>query len=694
MITLNKLFKVNKINTNTNDTLGFYGQDANVNDPGFKFNRPRQVRVNHRSSSTVEFHDPDYDLSTISNAVQLDGILNRSVNIYVEQVLKNGVEVVSLSERLQKHYKNRKREIEFGTNIPFTETIRTITNQLVTYANAYVIKVRGKSKNASEYRLYNRTVKPIIGLFVADATTMRIGLNKSGKITHYKQIVNGIEKEYQLDDIIHLTYNKIPGTLCGRSPIISVLDDVRALRKLEEEIEILGFQYAIPLYLYTVGTDNHPAAPGEVDAVTASVNNMSTYGIIVGPHTHDIKSVTNDNDPVDVMKFVAHFKQRILAGLGISPVAMGESNTSNRNTSQVADMAMQNITKIYQSIITNKLNQEFLKELIMDGGMSPEKFELELRFPEIDMESQIKKETHILQKYQSNVITLAEARLAMDVETKIDEQDLYINNVQIPLAEAEAGIQADADIKVAKVQGKIQEKLVKIGATNNTPSGVSTKTGGRSKSSGTSIKKTQKAATNSVTAKNSPTNQHGTSTRPKYTKDYLNDSIKYIELIDSVFLSKGGHKSKLNIDMMTKKSSYNIKAAINKQVEYTIKEYKDYYHYEDDIDSKLVTKEIHEYVMIRITDKINRFSNMDNTEYNNTHKYVMNMIAEDIMCEDKINNMVKSLIVKTTNKKHILCDASDCEYHSTVKVDINDINVNSIPPFKYGCKCVIRSEDV
>ena len=62
------LFRVNKIKTSstTAKTVGFYGQDASVNDPGFKFNKPRQVNVSYRSPSTVEFFDPDYDLPTIS----------------------------------------------------------------------------------------------------------------------------------------------------------------------------------------------------------------------------------------------------------------------------------------------------------------------------------------------------------------------------------------------------------------------------------------------------------------------------------------------------------------------------------------------------------------------------------------------------------------------------------------------------
>jgi hypothetical protein len=73
-------------------------------------------------------------------------------------------------------------------------------------------------------------------MFVADATTMEVGLNDKGDVTTYKQRLRGESNEWDERDVIHFTYNKIPGTLTGQSHLIPVLDDVRALRKLEEEI--------------------------------------------------------------------------------------------------------------------------------------------------------------------------------------------------------------------------------------------------------------------------------------------------------------------------------------------------------------------------------------------------------------------------------------------------------------------------
>ncbi len=321
---------------------------SKVQDPGAKFVRPYHLRYStgHKAPQNVTFYQSEYDLYTIANAIQLDGILNRSVSIFKEQILKNGFECVSKDDKVQQHTRARLREIEILSGIKFKETVASIAQQLVTYGNAYVIKVRKNiSKYGKSYRLYNKQVKPIVGLFLADATTMKVGL-KNNKITHYEQEIKGERRNFYKEDVIHFTYNKIPGTLTGCSNINMILDDLRALRKLEEEIEILGFQYAIPLYLYQVGTDTHPAVQGEIDTVSNAINNMPTFGIMCVPHTHDMKAVSNNNDPVDVMKFVEHFKKRIFSGLGISPVSMGDTNCYSEDTLTLTENGWKYFTDI------------------------------------------------------------------------------------------------------------------------------------------------------------------------------------------------------------------------------------------------------------------------------------------------------------------------------------------------------------
>lgn len=611
---IDKLFSVKKIEDYNDTELTISGDisDATVKDPLLKFNRPRYVKQVQYRANDVTFKDSEYDLSTIASAVQLDGILNRSVNIFTEQINKNGYEISIPNDKVYEHVTGRLREIELFTNIKNTEIVNTLSRQLVTYGNAYLIKSRksGLSKTGKPYKMYNKTFRPIVGLFVADASTMKIGLDRNNQIKYYKQVINGQERTYQADDVIHLYYNKVPGLLTGRSAILPVLDDVRALRKLEEEAEILGFQYAVPLYLYKVGTDNHPAAPGEVDSVAMEINHMNTYGIMCVPHTHNVETVTSDNDPIDIIKYIEHFKKRVYSGLGVSPVAMGESDTSNRNTAEAAYISMQSVTKSYQQILKEKLEIELLKELILDGGFAPQRFEYELRFNEIDLEATIKKETHALQKYQGNLITRDEARIEMDLEPKLDEKGLYLNQVQIPLLQAESiesmkqiDKQAEASIKVAK----------------NTPQQNTSGGSSASASKGTSnkAKNASKSSEKSTTSKSQPSNQHGKQlSRPTFKKDMLDENVDYVSYISRTLLSNNNCKSNLNRSTFINKSLDNVKSTILKIVESN-----DTLNYND-----VYTK-----FELRLKDRVNRLATVDSIE---KYDYIIKSILDEIKSLD------------------------------------------------------------
>lgn len=624
---------------------------------GIRYGRPTRQSQGRRN---VDFFKPEYDLPLIANAIQMDGLLRRMVNIFVEQVLKNGYEWVSKNEKLQQHISRRIKEIENLTNIALFDTITKTVAQLVSYGNAYIIKVRASNKSVygKQYRLYGKDLYPIVGLFIAEATSMEIGLNATGEVTTYKQSIRGEEVYFDARDVIHLTYNQIPGTLTGMSSLIPILDDVRALRKLEEEIEILGFQYAIPLYLYKVGNKDIPPGPGEVEDAANNVNNMPAYGMLVVPGHHTIESPNgNSAAPVDIMQFIEHFKKRIYAGTGVSPVAMGEVNSSNRNTSEVSDAMMQTITKAYQRIIKHKLEMEFFSELMLDGKFLRSEEELEFNFPEIDLENQIKKETNIIQKWQNNLISREEARMELNYDKILDENDTFLELIEIPKIEAEGGIQLQA---------------AQIGADASVK-----------KSQMSSSKKNAKSTDSKVR----PANQHGKSTgRPKYVKNNvvvlnkLND-ILLLSLEDGSILKRNNYSKKL----------YSlIDDKIRDEIRYTITKYNEYYNTDISIDEYYVNDYLLDIKYI-LKDKINRFNYFDDEIKTGVFKKDISDFLD--VQSGKIENLVKILMLKSSGFKSILINGSECEKHASIhNLDVSNIRYNTIPPYSYGCECKIAEE--
>lgn len=637
-----------------------------VEDPTVKFIRTRFTRTSRNretSRRNVDFVKPEYDLPTIANAAQMDGYLRRTINIFKEQVLKNGFETNSKTDKIVRHVRRRLTEIQRLTGVTFYDVITQVIEQLVTYGNAYLIKVRSgvKSNFGRNYRLYGKNMNPIVGLFLADATTIEIGLNPQSRVVQYKQVIRGQELFWDERDVIHFTYNKIPGTVAGMSPMVSILDDIRALRKLEEEIEILGFQYAVPLYLYKVGNKDIPPAPGEIEDTSNRINNMPSYGMLVVPGHHDVEVPSNNTTPVDIMEFVTHFKLRVFAGLGVSPVAMGEVASSNRNTSEVLDLMMQSQTKSYQAIIKNKIEMELFRELLLDGGFNGIDQLVELKFPEIDIENQIKIENNVIQKWQNNVIDRDEARLEMDYDKKLNPENTYLELVELPKIREEREIQLQA---------------AKLNKTTSSSS---------SKSSNSNSKK--KATENKVR----PENQYGKSTgRPKYVKNSIDIIINENEILSKDLLldTNGFYLGKENYsEKLIRLSNRNLRRYVDDNIRYISNKYQ---LDADDFDTELIDEYISS-VNILVENKINRSL----LKMNNDFKVLL--FKDEIeqfyrLQEKKIENLSKIVMYKSLGFKSILFNVDSCNLHSKKNILIDKINYRTIPPLSYGCECTVEEE--
>ena len=678
---------------------GTYADKRDIEDPTAKFAGPvhiGEVFKTRTQRSNVSYSKSEYDLPMLANAVQLDGILRRAVNVFVEHVLKNGYEFNSKNDRIQKHISRRVKEIQNLTGLNFNELLNQVITQLVTYGNAYVVKVHSKeiSKFGKPYRLFSRENNPIVGLFVLDASTMEVGLNPQGYVTTYKQTIRGEAREWDERDIIHFTYNKIPGTLTGQSQLLPVLDDVRALRKLEEEIEILGFQYSIPLYLYKVGNKDIPAAPGEVASVSQEVSSMPAYGMLVVPGHHTIEVPTNANNVLDIIKYINHFKQRIYSGIGVSPVAMGEGDSSNRATSEALDASMQSVTKAYQQILKNKIEMEFIRELLLDGGFKSIDDELEFNFSEIDLDNQIKKETHIVQLFQNNLITRTEARNAMDYEVNIDEKDTFLHLIELAKIKLEqkgqmqlAELNAETALETSKMSADNSVKLAKMKPTPSSGgTGASSppaqlpkpSPGGHSVTKVTHkivAPKKEKTTSNKV----APANQHGKAVRPKYVKNNLEEN-----LFDTLTI--------FNKDEFCQNLGIDLKTQLLSELDYTINTVCSFYHIDKPILQYDLVDTYFKELDIILNDKISRASKVLDDD---VKLYLCSDQTKEFFDTQfsKIQNLAKILLCKSLGFKTILITSDECSEHADINLEIAQMDYNKIPPFGYNCKCEVNEEN-
>ena len=481
-----------------------------------------------------EIYTPaEYNLSTVANAIDTDSYFRRAVEKYVELIWKAGYNFIGKNPNAVSYVRKRFEQIAMVTDNPTDQLFRDISYQLVEFSNVYVSKVRSDRASGGKPRVdfTGQSYQPVAGYFIEDSVSMYLAVKRNGEPIGYKQMMRGVYamwgsntggvpignkntggenfnyyKIWKPWNMIHMVHSRKPGMRVGTPMVWPVMDDIRALRRIEQNVELLVFQHTIPLFQYVVGTDARPAQPDEIAAIKLVVERMPPNGCLVTPERHAIKAIGVEGSLIDASVYLEYYKGRVLSGLGMSGVGMGEGGTSNKGTAVVLDKHLVNTAGMYQQILKMYIDEYMIKELLSEGGFDVsyinEDNKVGIHFPPIDTEEQRAKENHYAQMYTQYAIDEDEMRMEFGREPVKDEQRKrdYFELVQKPLEMIKAKLAQETAI----VAGQAKPVVTK------TASGASKVD--RPKNVGQ--------------AKEMPTNQHGTlGAKPRIPK---NDEIQQL----------------------------------------------------------------------------------------------------------------------------------------------------------------------
>lgn len=390
------------------------------------------------------YFPPEYDLSSIANAVDTDSFFRRAVEKYEELIWKGGYKFLGKNLNAVNYVRKRFEQIAQVSDFPTEELLRQISYQLIIYGNCFISKVRNPRASGGKpfKRMDGKVLPPVAAYFVEDSVSMKVATAENGDVVAYKQFVYG--KSYipiwHPYNIIHMYYSRKAGLNFGTPLVLPVMDDIRALRKIEQNVELLIFQHTVPLYHYKVGTPEKPAADLEIEAVQATVTKMPPNGAIVTPERHEIQVIGAEKNALNVVDYLEYFKNRVLAGLGMSSVGMGEGGGASKSSAIVLDAHMRNTTETFQKVISMFVSEFMIKELLQEGGYAVDTIDEEnkvyLMFPPIDKDAQWAKENHYAQMFTQHMITENEARIEFgrDPITKAERQNMYFELIAKPTA--------------------------------------------------------------------------------------------------------------------------------------------------------------------------------------------------------------------------------------------------------------------
>lgn len=444
-----------------------------------------------------DFEPPEFNFTDITNAYDTEGYVRQALDKYTEMIFKAGWDFVGKNPAAVDYVRMRFKLMAEATQIPTQQLFLEVVEDLVKYSNVIIAKARAKDQLPFQGLQVMGVGEnmPVAGYFPLNVSTMSVKRDKFGVVKGWQQEAEGQDKpiKFKPQDIVHIYYKREKGKAFGTPFMLPALDDIRALRQVEENILRLVYRNLHPLWHIKVGLDKEglQAEPEEVDLVRAEVENMDVEGGLVTNERVTVTPIAS-NQIIDAKDYLKHFEQRSFSVMGVSELMMGRGNSANRSTGDNISGEFVDRCKAFQRITTTFVDEFMIKEILMEGGfdpvLNPDDY-VGFTFKEIDKDSLIKHENQAVFLYEHNAITEDEMRelIGRDIlEDGEQRSKMHLQVVTIATLEAEAAL-APA------------------------PATGASSTGGKSATAGQAKKK---AATDNKTK---PANQHGVKSSPKKT---------------------------------------------------------------------------------------------------------------------------------------------------------------------------------
>ena len=382
---------------------------------------------------------PQYNHLEVETIYDVEAFFARATRAKLSLFLKEGFEFVGPNDDRVEYIRHRIAQIERATRIPFEILLYQACRDLLVHSNAYWLKIRDVKASGGKLRkVKDKALKPVAGYFSLAPETMVPELDSSNNILRWKQEIGGCERIFKKEDIVHFYTNKKAGYALGTPSVVPVIDDIRALRSIEANIDVLIHKHLFPIILWKVGTEQNPAetysdGTTEVDLVRTKVSEMPTEGSLVVSEKYSVEAIGAENKALKVEGYLEHFKERLWAGLDVSSVDMGTGSAASRSTAQTLSRNLMDVVKL-QQIIIEKFISPVIEELLLESTFSPitllnKENLVQLNFLEIDKEAKMAKANHHADLFLKNGISYPEFRMGIGKEplSPEEEKELYWN---------------------------------------------------------------------------------------------------------------------------------------------------------------------------------------------------------------------------------------------------------------------------
>lgn len=366
-----------------------------------------------------------YDFTETYRVLDTESFVSSTFRKKRTLILKDGYQFISENERDASYIKKRLEEFHYVTDVSFKKLLEQMLISLVNNHNAFILTVRKESASTGNVRkIMGKTTKPIAGFYVLPETKMELVEDEYGLVIGYKyHISKGIVKYYEADEIIHLKMEAKPGYNLGTPPLEPLIDDIIALRQIEESLERLIYKLSVPIIHAKVGTEAKPAGidrltgEKEVDQLNRALLHLEDAGGITTSERVEFKMLGAESQALRLSGYLEYFKNRVLVGLSISDLDLGVANSTSSGSAVVVTKALQQNVEMYQREVEDFISDIILPMILLESDEYKERLYLEdsekvlFRVLQSNIDDKIKVESHYMNEYNAGLVTLDEYRV-------------------------------------------------------------------------------------------------------------------------------------------------------------------------------------------------------------------------------------------------------------------------------------------
>lgn len=637
------------------------------------------------------FTPPEFDFEEIRNATLTDSYVYQALNKYSQMIFKAGYRLKSENEEASKYINTRLRTMSYVTKKPMDMLFQEISDDIIKYSNAFLVKSMIRENEAIDATGFYKEGKIVGGYFRVCPSTIAVKTDEFGKIKAYAQIVNGDEKIFKADDVVHFYIDKDANNLFGTPRVLSVLEDVKLLRKIEANIAVMIYRFTIPIFHWIVGSEKigEGGTKTDIEELRRAIAESDLDGNIITNERVKVNTAGAEGNALNAKDYLDYFKGRVHTGLGVTAAQMGETNATTDSSADMMEAQAHNTVKYIQKCFAIFIENFVINELLLEGGFDPvcnEDDMVKFIFNEISLDTKVKIENHEMLKYSSGVYEFEELRRSLGLREDVDESRLFFK------------IKNEEQIKIMKEESK---EKIRVAKELNKLNPVKPADSGNNSSSNKNSKDNK-----DVVTRNMPENQYG-KTSVKIKESYGSDMHK--SLYDDIYYEINGIFTHINkyISNINNIDEYDGNTSIDSIVHNHVENAK-FMLMKKMIDIAEVSKE--SFRDKHNTEKSSEI-NIDlspvfellDTDMRNIENRVLNMISSKEETKDISHNIrmtIEYLLSKTyyytfamTAKKYGLkelkiksSEGSKCEGKENIDLTA-DINLNDLPPFQPFCRC-------